>query len=77
MRAAFNGVKVFSANLAEDRTRLGERVTDWISRSPEVEIRGGAVTQSSDCAFHCLTITVFYTNRAFSAGSDGSPKGGV
>ena len=56
----FNGVKVFSATMAAQRDQLGERVTDWIRSNPKNEIRDVVVTQSSDEAFHCIAITVFY-----------------
>jgi hypothetical protein len=56
----FNGVKVFSATMAKDRERLGERITEWIQEHLEYEIIDMVVTQSSDEAFHCLAFTVFY-----------------
>jgi hypothetical protein len=60
---AFNGVKVFSATMVNDRDRLGERITEWLDRNPGIEVREMVVTQSSDEAFHCLAITVFYWQR--------------
>jgi hypothetical protein len=56
----FDGVKVFSATKARERVGLGERLTEWMERHPEVEVVDKVVTQSSDHEFHCLTITVFY-----------------
>jgi hypothetical protein len=56
----FNGVKVFSATMFADRDRLGDRVTDWIAANAHVKITEMIVTQSSDAAFHCIAITVFY-----------------
>jgi hypothetical protein len=56
----FNGVKVFSATMVADRERLGEKVTDWINSNPGLDVRDMIVTQSSDEAFHCLAITVFF-----------------
>jgi hypothetical protein len=56
----FNGVKVFSASMVAERERLGEKVTGWLSSHPELEVHDMVVTQSSDEAFHCLAITVFY-----------------
>ena len=56
----FNGVKVFSATMVNDRERLGEKVTEWLNSHPEIDVRDMVVTQSSDEAFHCLAITVFY-----------------
>lgn len=55
-----SGVQVFSATRSQEREMLGERVTDWIRGHPDLEIVDKIVTQSSDAAFHCLTITLFY-----------------
>ena len=56
----FNGVKVFSATMVADRDQLGEKVTAWIANHPEKKVTNLVVTQSSDEAFHCIAITVFY-----------------
>jgi hypothetical protein len=56
----FNGVKVFAATLMADRGRLGEKVTDWITAHPDYQVVDVVQTQSSDAAFHCIAITVFY-----------------
>jgi hypothetical protein len=56
----FNGVKVFSATMVADRDQLGDKITAWIHAHPQVRITDAIVTQSSDEAFHCLAITVFY-----------------
>jgi hypothetical protein len=53
-------VKVFSATMAQERDRLGERITEWIREHPDHEIVDTIVTQSSDEAFHCLVITLFF-----------------
>jgi hypothetical protein len=60
----FNGVKVFSATMAQEREHLGEKVTDWIRSRPDVEIVNTVVTQSSDEAFHCIAITLFFREPA-------------
>lgn len=57
---AFNGVKVFSATMFEQRGQLGEKVTEWIASHPHATVTEFVVTQSSDAAFHCVAITVFY-----------------
>lgn len=62
-RNTFNGVKIFSATMAQDRDRLGERITDWIREHPDFEIVDTVVTQSSDEAFHCLVISLFYIEQ--------------
>lgn len=60
----FNGVKVFSATMYQDREVLGEKVTDWIRGHPTYEVNDVTITQSSDERFHCVAITVFYTDPA-------------
>ena len=57
---SFSGVKVFSVTMMADRARLGDDVTEWIQANPSYEIREVIVTQSSDEAFHCLSMTIFY-----------------
>jgi hypothetical protein len=59
----FNGVKVFSATMVADRDQLGEKVTAWIAAHPEKKVTEISVTQSSDEAFHCIAITVFYAEE--------------
>ena len=58
--ARVNGVKVFSATMAQEREQIGERITEWLRVNPQVKIVDTIVTQSSDSAFHCLAFTVFY-----------------
>jgi hypothetical protein len=60
----FNGVKVFSATKEKDRSVLGETVTTWLRSNPAVEVVDRVVTQSSDEAFHCLSIILFYRDRS-------------
>jgi len=57
---AFTGVKVFSATMAQERDQLGEKITTWLAAHPGVQIVDKIVTQSSDEAFHCLAITLFF-----------------
>lgn len=56
----FNGVKVFSATMVADRDQLGEKVTAWIASNHDKKVTDIVITQSSDEAFHCIAITVFY-----------------
>ncbi len=56
----FNGVKVFSATMVADRDQLGEKVTAWMTNNQHLKVTDVVVTQSSDEAFHCIAITVFY-----------------
>jgi hypothetical protein len=59
----FSGVKVFSATMQLDRDRLGDRVEQWMTQHPQLEIVDYTTTQSSDHAFHCLSIVLFYRTR--------------
>jgi hypothetical protein len=56
----FNGVKIFSATMAQNRDTLGERIGEWLGSDPRREVVDTVVTQSSDEAFHCIAITIFY-----------------
>jgi hypothetical protein len=57
----FNGVKVFSATMVADRDQLGEKVTDWMAKNNQTKkVTDIVITQSSDEAFHCIAITVFF-----------------
>ena len=58
-----DGLKVFSATKAKEREVLGERITEWISKNPSVDIIDKVITQSSDSEFHCLTITLFFSGK--------------
>lgn len=62
MARRINGAKVFSATMVKDRETLGERVTDWLRDHQTIEVEDIVITQSSDEAFHCVTITVLYFN---------------
>ncbi len=43
-----------------DRAQLGDKVTAWIASNSARKLTDIVVTQSSDAAFHCVTISVFY-----------------
>ncbi len=61
--ADFTGVKVFTTTLARDREAMGDQITKWLTANPDFEVVDKRVTQSSDRAFHCLSITLFYRDR--------------
>ncbi|CAN5649078.1 hypothetical protein BH11MYX1_BH11MYX1_21470 [soil metagenome] len=61
--AKFDGVKVFSATMSQQRAALGEDVTAWLASHPTCKPIEVIVTQSSDAAYHCITITVFYAEE--------------
>ena len=50
----FNGVKVFSATMRQQREQLGEAVTTWIAAHSELTLVDITVAQSSDAEFHCV-----------------------
>ena len=58
----YDRVKVISATMAKDRAVLGERATEYL----RAQLKKGrrlvdtVVTQSSDHAFHCVAITMFF-----------------
>ena len=49
--------------MAQDREFLGDKVTAWIQNNPRRQIVDTIVTLSSDRAFHCLAITVFFWEK--------------
>ena len=59
-RNRFNAVKVFSATMAQERDQLGEKITHWLDQHRGWRIVDKIVTQSSDEAFHCIAITLFF-----------------
>ena len=60
-KLGFNGVKVFSATMFADREALGDKVTNWITNNAQMKVVDIIVSQSSDASFHCVAITVFYS----------------
>jgi hypothetical protein len=54
----YDTVRVFSATKSSDRTYLGERITNWLSEYTG-EVVDKVVTQSSDHAFHCISVILF------------------
>ena len=62
--SVFNGVKVFAATMVQQRQDLGDVVTRWLEEArrtrPGFELVDMLIRQSSDHAFHCISITVFY-----------------
>ncbi len=58
--AKFNGVKVITATMMQQRDQLGEQVTAWLAARPHLKVIDVVLTQSSDASFHCIAISVFY-----------------
>lgn len=63
-RTAFNGVKVFTATQHHPRNDLGGKVTEWLAANPDAVPVEFVIRQSSDAAFHCVTIVLFYSEPA-------------
>lgn len=61
--APFSVVKVFSTTMYREREDLGERITEWLREHKELHPVEAVVTQSSDDAYHCLSITLFLAVR--------------
>lgn len=58
---AFDGVQVFSSTMVAERAVLGEKVTKWLADNQKrIVVVDIEVTQSSDDAYHCTAIWVFY-----------------
>jgi len=60
----FTGVRVFSATKAREREELGETITRWLRANADLEVVDKVVSQSSDDEFHCLSIVLFFRQRA-------------
>lgn len=60
----FEGVEVFSATVAVEREKLGQRVTRWVQEHPDREVIEKEVKQSSDSSHHCLTIILYWRHRS-------------
>lgn len=61
---SFTGVKVFSATKAREREELGETITRWLRANADLEVVDKVVSQSSDDEFHCLSVVLFYRQKA-------------
>ncbi|HEX3476763.1 MAG TPA: hypothetical protein VHT91_17170 [Kofleriaceae bacterium] len=51
---------MISATMVADRDQLGEKVTAWMANNPQLKVTDIVITQSSDEAFHCIAITLFF-----------------
>lgn len=71
----FDSVKVFSATLHYDRAVLGEKITDWLTaQRGQIEVTDYEVMQSSDEAFHCISIIIYYRRVIAAATGTGKPR---
>jgi putative lipoic acid-binding regulatory protein len=63
---SFNGCKVFCATMFHQRQVLGEQVTEWLEaarKRPGFSLVDVLVRQSSDEAYHCLSIVIFFNEE--------------
>jgi hypothetical protein len=51
---------VFTASTASERSNLGQRVTGWLEAHASVIVTDAVTVQSSNAAWHCVTIVLFY-----------------
>lgn len=57
----FDGVKVFSATMMQDRAELGDKVTKWLTdNATTIAPVEFVIRQSSDSRFHCIAIVLFW-----------------
>jgi hypothetical protein len=69
----FDAVKVFSATKQKERETLGETVTAWLQEhGAHITLVDKTVLQSSDNAYHCLSITLFYRRSPSAPGCEPS-----
>ncbi len=62
---AFDAVKIFSATKLKEREMLGEAITQWLDdHKHAITVVDKVVSQSSDNAYHCLSVTLFYQRRS-------------
>jgi hypothetical protein len=55
----YDRVEVFSGTRARERVALGDRITEFLENNPAWDVVDVKICQSSDNAFHCLTIVLF------------------
>ena len=80
MKSAFNGVHVIAATMFQQRQTLGEQVTEWLENAaktrPGFQLVDMVVRQSSDEAYHCISIIIFFNEDLGSAKGDGRKRRG-
>jgi hypothetical protein len=59
----FTGCKTFTGTTSGARETLGDKFTAWLREHPAVEVVDTCVVQSSDAAYHALTIVCFYNTK--------------
>ncbi len=56
----FDGVEIWSLTKPREREGLGGRVTSWIRKNKHLQVVDFQISQSSDNAYHCVTVVLFY-----------------
>lgn len=62
--ASVTGCRVFSSTRSSDRMTMGERISEWMVSHPDIQIVDIRVVQSSDDAYHCLSIVILWKPRS-------------
>ena len=77
--SVFNGVKVFAATMVAQRQELGDVVTRWLEEArrtrPGFELVDMKISQSSDEAFHCISVCIFYKETIPTVGQEKKRRG--
>lgn len=64
MSSVFTGVKVFCATMIAQRLALSDQVTAWLTdarrKRPSFQLVDIEIHQSSDRAFHCISVVIFF-----------------
>lgn len=63
MIQGYDRVKIFTATNARNREHLGENVTAFLRDNPNLTLVDKRVLQSSDRAFHCISIVLMLRER--------------
>ena len=74
----FDGVKVFCATTIQQRAEIGDQVTAWLKAARArhgFQLVDYAVRQSSDSAFHLVSISLFYKESLTPQRSKEKPRG--
>jgi hypothetical protein len=59
----YDGLEIFSATLASEREKIGDRVTRFLIEHPDLVPVKTEIRQSSDSSHHCLTVLLFWKRR--------------
>ena len=78
--SAFNGIHVIAATMFQQRQTLGEQVTAWLEDAaktrPGFQLIDIVVRQSSDDAYHCTSIIIFFNEDLPAPKGEGKKRRG-